>query len=998
MEGQEQNPLLKKFNKEDKKRLRKEKDAQYARRLQLAKINVRKTKQEEAKLIKENQLDNEKKPVKHVTTVEKTKKSIEIFLAEQKLPNYVITEVDFSVMSRETISKLNVCEINDLNTKIDRYNTLEDPRSGTSENWSLCGCCEKTTEECAGHLGWIDLLFDFIHPLYRNITVHVLQCICMTCNKLLISERVIEDEGFSVLRGLDRLKKIAECCKKLNCANPNCAPNVIFKTSLPDDQLKKRSLPIIVNKGKNEELQYLHVSKIKKILNSISDKDASLLGFNTKNNHPRNFVMDFIPVIPITDRPPNINDSEKKDHALTVFYEFILQTFLQYNSFTDENQKEESAEDIIDFFHHLVKNKGEMKKHPSDTLSSITDQIKKKTGLIRGNIMGKRCDYTGRTPLGPNRKLSFGYIAPSFQFQKMTIPEVITKYNYNRVLRLAEEGKIQFLCPREGNLAGRKLRFNLMKHKDKLVIGDRIDRCSENGDVFIFNRQPTLHRHSMLGYIADFQDKYSIGIHLSSTEGHNADFDGDEGNLHLVQTVPAQVEARLVMSALNCMISASQSFPKAKIIYNSLTGGYLLSDDRVILTKEEFEEALDLVFSYSKTSYARDNYESLKDRLDDIHPYSGKALCSILFPPDFWFLDSTGVFITKGVLRRGRLKKSSLNGSSKDGKPSVIQNIWKWYGKEMAGEFITVSNFLFNWYIMKYGFSLGIDDCMLGDNQQIFDQLRKKEIEKMNDKLMDLALSGDNISEEENTERENSITEIVTKTSSILADQVEGLVKENKTNSLLIMAESGGKGGKKNTANVIGSVGQNFVNQALPKMTISDNKRWLSTFSIHDRRAESRGFSANSYFEGLDCDEYFAQAQSGRIGLMDTAVKTQDIGYMQRRMVKAQEDLIIQYDGSIRNQRGVIFQFSYGPGLNTQNMVLDDSDDGFHVYSFIKIKELCGRINNFSGFTEFDITTAMQNIIINHGGYFETKVMVEEEEEENKLGFDQEFEDYDNEE
>ena len=129
---------------------------------------------------------------------------------------------------------------------------------------------------------------------------------------------------------------------------------------------------------------------------------------------------------------------------------------------------------------------------------------------------------------------------------------------------------------------------------------------------------------------------------------------------------------------------------------------------------------------------------------------------------------------------------------------------------------------------------------------------------------------------------------------------------------------------------------------------------------------------------------------------MDTAVRTQDIGYMQRKMVKAQEDLIINYDGSIRNQQGVIFQFSYGPGLNTQNMVLDDSDDGFQVYSFLKIKELCGIINNENGFSQLDVPNAIKTIVISHGGYFLEKKTVEEVEEENKLNFDQEFEDFEN--
>tara|TARA_E500000318_G_C3470465_1_gene176281 strand:- start:193 stop:753 length:561 start_codon:yes stop_codon:yes gene_type:complete len=130
---------------------------------------------------------------------------------------------------------------------------------------------------------------------------------------------------------------------------------------------------------------------------------------------------------------------------------------------------------------------------------------------------------------------------------------------------------------------------------------------------------------------------------------------------------------------------------------------------------------------------------------------------------------------------------------------------------------------------------------------------------------------------------------------------------------------------------------------------MTKNKRWLTTYTTKDYRLESRGFSANSYYEGLDVDAYFAECQSGRGGLIDTAVKTAQVGYMQRRMVKAQEDLVVNYDGSVRNQKNIIFQFSYGANFKTNEMVLDNSDDHFSVFSFINVKDMVGKFNHENG-------------------------------------------------
>jgi len=931
---------------------------------------------------------------KHVNTVEKILKNIENFIADQNLPEADIKEVSFSVFDKEVAKRNSVCKITNVNSNIDPTGSLDDPRMGTIENYQLCTTCEKTNDECTGHMSILELSANFIHPFFRSTVVQVLNCICHTCNKLLITDIIIQDKGIDTLKGGRKLKAISDICLKLECSNPACAARPFFKDKKPSEtNIYDRSLPFIIKKGKQEKDSFMSVNTIKKKLDYISDKDAKTLGFTI--NHPRNFIIDYIPIIPLNDRPYNTVDNiGQKDHPITMAYKEILLKNLESMQYENEDKQEECYQTILKYYSLLIKNNSkEFTISQKEPLKSITDLITRKDGLIRGHMMGKRCDYTGRTVLGSNERLNFGYLALPEEMKNLTIPEIITIYNYEHIIELARQGRIKFFCPKEGNLAGRKLKFDISKHLDKLDIGDRIDRFSQNGDYFLFNRQPTLHRQSMLGYEAQFQDKLSIGLHLSSTSGHNADFDGDEGNLHLVQTTEAQTEVRLIMSSTYCIINSGQSRPEASLIYNSITGAYLMTKDNDTITPRRYQEGIDYVTNRMVSSYVKDNMDTLESRLDGIDKYSNFGLVSILFPPDFWFMKG-GILIHNGVLRRGNI--SSVCGSSYNG---IIQVMVKKYGNKMAGYFISAANFLFNWFIFLQGFSLSIKDIMIEPKKRRDDFLEKRDqlINVMNVELTNMKEMENKINKYKQAEREEKITKLIYDTT----EEVDKFFKENilveeKNNSINIMSKSGAKGGGKKLYNVISSIGQIFIKGQLPAKKMSNGKRWISSFSVEDQTAYATGYSKYCYFEGIEPDSYFAAAQDGRLTLADTAIKTGEVGYLQRKMVKAQEDLILNYDGSVRNQSGIIFQFSYGAGFNPMKMVLDNSENDFEVYSFINLKQMCGEVNNRNGFPDFNISGKISSLINNINSRYGFQEEEQEEQEEEEFNDDKIFveEDY----
>lgn len=938
-------------------------------------------KKVKSKLTKESPRSNAKK----LTQTQLNKRNIEIFLEENNLPLLKLKNICFSIFDKETFAKKSVCDIENPNRNLDLLYSLEDPRLGTIENWQLCGFCDKTTEECTGHFSRINVGFNFIHPLYRSIVVMVLQSICHCCNKLLLKAPEIEESNLLSKSGFNRLKEFsAKADGKNNCMNPNCGALVKFKSS--EGKETNRWLSYYIKKG-NElgPKKEMPVDTVLARLRAISEEDLITLGFSYDRKtkkllvHPKDFIMNYIPVIPITDRPPGITESEKKDHALTYAYNDMLSTYLESKHHISLNDQEDCFKKIIAIYNAIIVNKKNESttytRNQQEPIEAIKDMINCKEGIIRNNLLGKRCDYTGRSVLGPNDTLTFGWLCLPKDMEVITIPEVITHYNYKHVMRLAERGKIEFICPKRGNLVGRKLKFDYQKHKDKMSIGDRIERMTEDGDVITFNRAPTLQPQSMLGFKVKLQDKKTVGVHLSSTKGLNADFDGDEGNTHQVQTPEAQVEARLVMNVENNIISYSNSTPEAGLVYNSIVSAFLLSGDDVILSQSEFDRALEFVQEKMITSYITENYSTLNERLEGIKPLSGKALISILFPKDFWY-NAEDVFIGNGVLRKGRINGDHIGSSSF----SIISALYKEYGNSTAVDFISASNFLFNWYILRIGFTLSFKDVTLREHTQNFVNKRKEIVDVTNEVLKDLnRKQAFTLSEVE--EKNKEISQNFDNASKKISKEVNDIL--DLSNSIFIMVDSKAKGSKAKAIEIVGSKGMISFQGALPEKTLTNKRRWLSTFTVDDYRLESRGFSVNSYYEGLDVDAYFAECQSGREGLIDTAVKTARVGYMQRKMVKAQEDLVVNYDGSIRNQKNVIFQFSYGPNFKTNEMVIDKSDDNFPVFSFVNIKNLVGKINYKNNF-KFDIQDEIKNIAkdLNKTYNFDDKKLLDEKEEE----------------
>ena len=916
-----------------------------------------------------SKIKSDVKPKKKVDIVkisesEKNKTSVEIFLRELKLKQLEMVSIVYSVMSRETLERISVCEVKNINKTKDLTNTTEDPRLGTIENFRLCATCEKTNEECPGHLGIINLPENIIHPFFRLIAMRVLQCVCNTCYKLFLDEEHLRESGILQLSGYPRLIKIAEFSKdgKVRCNN-GCPANPIFKPQKSGDN-QNVNMPCIKKIGKQELPYQLSVSTIKKIFDNISDRDVSLMGFI--NNHPSNFIVDFVTVMPVSARPYvfRVDSNQKQEDYLTSGYDDIISKVIEYyqtdrekTTDTENDKKEECIKDIIFIYDHSIQNCDQShRRSPSEPCKSINDRIAGKGSLMRDNLLGKRADYTGRTVLGPNRSISFGEIAPPIAMQKiLTVPEIVTIYNYDYILDLSKKGRIDYLCPKTGAFSGRKLKFDNRKHV--VNVGDKVGRYSENGDIIIFNRQPTLSRLSFLGYVCDFQDKLSVGIHLSSTSGHNADFDGDEGNIHMLQTIDAQVEGRMIMYSGNNIMNSDRSAPQSGLVFNSLTGGYLLTKPGLVLSESVFYEGIESIKMFTKTNYTEDNFSTLFERLEkypDTEKFSGRSLMSVLFPKDFCYTfraDDETIKIRHGILISGQLTKAQLGGQP----GSIIQALWKQYNVQTTINFISDSNFLLNWYSLRYGLTVSYEDVKVTKFRE-YKEYKTKKIRELNKNVLGLPTLPEDASELDREEREVKINQMINESQNeMIGEFYKNYLEED--NSLSVALKSKAKGDKTQIKNQVALLGQNYVDLSRPKLLTSEGKRWLPTFHIDDKSIYSRGFSSSSYLDGLNPDEFFAQAQASRVAYSEQQLSTAETGTLQRKMVKAQENLIVTYDGTIRNHNNVILQFNYGAGFDTGSMVFSYNGIGMKCLSFINLKEEIEKENTEQGYTDFDISS-----------------------------------------
>jgi len=693
------------------------------------------------------------------------------------------------------------------------------------------------------------------------------------------------------------------------------------------------------------EPDYKEPDEVYSILHAISAEDAQLLGFMA-GTKPENMIMERLIVIPYCARPDvKIGGIDRPDD-LTLFYQNIVKWIKRYNDSIETYDREKNLRELYNSISNLMKNDGSYGQGQNKVFFDVAKRIQGKTAVIRFNIMGKRVNFAGRTVVGPGAYLRVDEIGvPRLMAAKLTRPITVTEYNRAELQSKFKNGQVTAITMQDKLHTGLRLsRDQILKEYPggyRLQLGDRVERMLQDGDIVLVNRQPTLHKQNILAVKVRLIDDRIIRINLSITTPLNADFDGDEVNIHVPQTVEAYAEAELLLSVYQNIMSGQTNRPIMGVVYDGLTGAYLLTEpehkveqlerdieklreemaqyaenneeyqtraesiNKMLRQREKYKQQIMLdpiVFDRAiETVINRPQYETLEERLRQygVSYGSGRSLISATFPQDFDY-NAAGVVIQNGILTKGLLTKGTIG----PGGGIITELVWQ-LGAKKAVDFMSDIQFVIREYLQQRGFSIGIDDCLPGG-----ESLRRfldEEISRAEIKVISLSGKPSNQIEAEQRERKISETLDINKT---LGDQ---LVQKffQPENALLIMANSGAKGSSFYAAQISSQLGQQRVSGKRIPANLPGN-RSLPVFQPNEKDPRARGFCYNSFGSGLEPSEYFFHAQGGREGLTDTAVNTAQTGALQHQLIKSAQDICINPDRSVRAADNAIVQFVYG--------------------------------------------------------------------------------------
>jgi DNA-directed RNA polymerase II subunit RPB1 len=671
---------------------------------------------------------------------------------------------------------------------------------------------------------------------------------------------------------------------------------------------------------------------------TLTDETIATMGLNAKFAHPEWMILSALPVPPPAVRPSISVDGSGQGSRGEDDLTFKLGDIIRANQAVLRTEVDGTPDhikvDLCDLLQYHIATYMDndiagldKAQHKSGRpIKSIRARLKGKEGRLRQNLMGKRVDFSARTVITGDPNLSLDEVGvPRSIARTLTYPETVTPFNIQKLARLVANGPTEHPGARYV-IRDTGERIDLRHHKRAgemtLQYGWKVERHIQDGDVILFNRQPSLHKESMMGHRVRVMPYSTFRLNLSVTTPYNADFDGDEMNLHVPQSEESRAElANLCMVPLN-IVSPQRNGPLMGIVQDTLAGIYKICRRDVFLNREQ---VMNIMLWVPDWDGVIPNPAIFKPR----PRWTGKQMISMVLPKnlnlerldgkgtDGWCppIDN-GLLVLDGNLMFGLFNKKFVGTSS----GGIIHTIFNEFGHEAAMGFFNGAQTVIGYWLLHNGFSIGIGDTVPDavTVQKIEDEVtsRKNEVAKITkiaeeEKLE--ALPGMNVRETFESKVQAELNGARDKAGTATEQSLKDL------NNAIQMARAGSKGSTINIAQMTAIVGQQAVEGK--RIPFGFNYRSLPHFAKDDYSPPSRGFVENSYLRGLTPTEFFFHAMAGREGLIDTAVKTAETGYIQRRLVKALEEVTVKYDGTVRDSKGNVTQFIYG----------EDGLDGAHI-------------------------------------------------------------------
>jgi len=847
-----------------------------------------------------------------------------------------IVGIQFGIMSPEEIRKMSVAKITTRDTYENNkpvVNGLFDPRMGVLDPGLICPTDGLNYMQTPGYFGHIELAQPVFYYQYLNTTVKILRCVCFKCSKLLISKEKYND----VLTD-DRKKRwdqvFAIASKVSRCGEDNddgCGCK-------QPDKVRKEGLATIVadwDKLKDENgdevpvSMKLSASHVLKIFKRITDEDVDFMGFSHVWSRPDWMICQVLAVPPPAVRPSvKIDGQQRSEDDITHIIVNIIKannTLQEKIEQTMSEKANEKAENLIEdwttvlqyyvatMINNNIPGSAPVSQRSGRPLKSIVERLNGKHGRVRGNLMGKRVDFSARSVITPDPNLSIRELGvPKKIATNITYPEKVNERNKDYLTKLVMNGPDVYpgakILERQN---GDNISLRYVDRKSiVLEEGDIVHRHMMDGDPVLFNRQPTLHRMSMMGHIARVMDVGdTFRMNVGCTKPYNADFDGDEMNMHMPQDDESSAELLNLAAVQRQIVSPQNNKSIIGIFQDSLLGSYRFTRPDI---KFSTRDAMRLLMMYNKADTSLFNTPDARisnfEIMSQIMPPMSAFFANGKFGDDEDKKTSNNMIEVKnGKYVRGQLDKDVLGAAAK----GFIQSIYNDFGYRASADFIDDLQNIVTEYMKMSAYSVGVSDLIADKktNEQIAAAItsKKQQVKDLIDRV--------SIGAFENNSGRSNLDEFESQVNSILNKAQEetgkiGRKSLSNNNRFKIMVEAGSKGSNINISQMISCLGQQNVDGK--RVPYGYEERTLPHFTKFDDGPEARGFVQNSFIQGLTPQELFFHAMGGRMGLIDTAVKTSQTGYIQRRLVKGMEDLKVEYDMTVRNNQNKIIQFKYG--------------------------------------------------------------------------------------
>ncbi|XP_055835771.1 DNA-directed RNA polymerase III subunit 1-like [Solanum dulcamara] len=903
-----------------------------------------------------------------------------------------IKSIQFSLFSEAEIMKLAEVEVYlglyYESTKKPIRSGLLDPRMGPPNKNGCCETCYGNFRECPGHYGYLVLALPVYNVGYLGTVVNILKCICKCCSSILLDDKERRDilkkmrnPRIEFLKKSELLKKVVTRCNTMTSSQKAATCS---KCGYMNGMVKRVQLKIIHEQG-NRILDELNVAISDKrelrasvsvppeidpkvvysLFKNMSDEDCELLYLSDR---PEKLLITSIPVPPIAIRPSVFVDggTQSNENDITERLKFIIQANASLHQEMSDSTPVKSLNlwtslqmEVAQYINSDVRGVPLHNMQSSKPLSGFTQRLKGKQGRFRGNLSGKRVEYTGRTVISPDPNLKITEVAvPILMAQILTYPERVSQHNIEKLRQCVRNGPnkypgAKFIRHPDGTEIS--LMFSSRKrHADELKFDYIVDRHLEDGDIILFNRQPSLHRMSIMSHRARIMPWRTLRFNESVCNPYNADFDGDEMNMHVPQTEEARTEALMLMGVQNNLCTPKSGEILVASTQDFLTSSFLITRKDTFYNRASFS----LICSYMGDAMDPTDLPT-PAFIKPVELWTGKQLFHMLLRPyskmrvyvnltvteksysgkGETMCPSDGfVYFRNSELISGQLGKATLGNGNKDGLYSVLLRDYKSHAAATCMN--RLAKLSARW-IGNHGFSIGIDDVTPGENLV---KQKQGEIHRNYKKCEDYIkqFNEGKLAVQPGCDAAQTLEAEVTMSLNKVRDDIGKICMKalDWRNSPLIMSQCGSKGSPINISQMIACVGQQSVGGRRAPDGFID--RSLPHFPFKSKFPAAKGFVAHSFFDGLSATEFFFHTMGGREGLVDTAVKTADTGYMSRRLMKALEDLAVYYDSTVRNASACIVQFIYGDdGMDPSQMEEKKGRPLNFSRLFMKIKATC---------------------------------------------------------